>query len=426
MVVVQVSNAKKGLKGEIVIPSDKSISHRAIICASLSNGKSLIKNFSQGADPHSTLNLFANIGVEYKFLNDKTLEITSNGRFKAPSKPLDCGNSGSTMCMCAGILAGQNFKSTLIGDESLSKRTMTRICEPLSLMDGKIYSINGHAPLIIEGTRLHGIEYKSKIASAQVKSCLLFAGLNATDSTTIIEPYQSRNHTEIMLKYFGADIESNGNKALIYPSILEPREINISGDISSAAFFIVAGLIVPNSDIILKNVGLNPTRCGILEVAKKMGGQIEILDKKEVSGELTGDLRIKYSELKSCEIKGEIIPKLIDELPVIAVLATQANGETVVQDAQDLRNKETDRISSLAAELRKLGIEIEELPDGFKVQGKQKIVGGVEVNSHNDHRLAMSLYIAGLVAEKPIFVRDFEWVNISFPEFEDLLTELQQ
>ena len=414
-----VKNISNGLKGEITIPSDKSISHRAVMFASLANGKSVIKNFSKGQDPLSSLNVCKSLGIEAEFKND-LLIINSSGKFSAPQHKLDCGNSGTTMRLMSGILAGQNFNSTLTGDESLSKRPMRRVIEPLSLMGADIKSSDFKAPLNISGKNLHSIDYVSKLASAQVKSCILLAGLNAEGKTSFTEPYVSRNHTEIMLRYMGANINTYKNTVTIEKSELEPETIEICGDISSAAFFIAAGLIVPNSKIILKNVGLNPTRTGIIEVAEKMGANIEILDKKTVSGEDVGDIQISYSELKACTIEGEIIPRLIDELPVIAVLATQAKGTTIIKDAQDLRNKESDRIKAVVTELKKIGADIEETPDGFIINGKKHLTGGVEVETYHDHRLAMSLYVAGLICEKPLSINGFEWVGISFPEFEKL------
>ena len=424
MTDIRISKILEGLCGTVEIPADKSISHRAVMFSSLAKGRSLIKNFSSGADPHSTLDVFSKLGIKHNFIDEKTLEIVSDGELKVPAGELDCGNSGTTMRLMSGILAGQNFDSVLIGDESLSKRPMRRVIEPISLMGGEIQSVDGHAPLKIVGRPLHGIDYVSKIASAQVKSCVLLAGLFADGITSVTEPYISRNHTELMLKYLGADLTVEGKKVSVRGSKLEAKEIDICGDISSAAFFIVAGLIVPESDIILKNVGLNPTRTGILDVVRDMGGNIEILDKREAAGEISGDLRIRYSALKACEISGEIIPRLIDELPVIAVLATQAQGQTIVKDAGDLRNKESDRIAAIVRELKKIGAQIEETPDGFIINGKTLLEGGAEVETYHDHRLAMSLYVAGLVARKEILIKDFQWVDISFPEFLNLFNIL--
>ena len=414
------------LKGTITIPSDKSISHRAVMFSSIAEGECTVSNFSSGADCHSTLNLFKSLGVDIQFIDEKTLKIKSIGILN-PTKTsvFDCGNSGTTMRLVSGILAGQNFNSTLVGDLSLSKRPMKRVIEPLTLMGANITSENGHAPLKIIGQKLQGIDYKSKLASAQVKSCILLAGLNAEGETTFTEPYVSRNHTENLFKYLGADIKINGSEVTLNPSKLYARDINIVGDISSAAFFIVAGLIVPNSDFVIKNVGLNYTRSGIIDVVKRMGGNIEILNKTTVSGEEVGDIRVQYTEnLKPCVIEGEDIPRLIDELPVIAVLASQADGETIIKDAEDLRNKEADRIKCLVKELSKIGVDIEERQDGFIVSGKTKLKGNAKLESYHDHRLAMSYYIAGLICENEITINGFEWTKISFPEFEELVGAL--
>lgn len=461
---------KKGaLRGDVTIPADKSISHRAVMFSSLAKGVSVIENFSKGADCLSTLSVFKNLGVEAEFKDEKTLIIKSTGELTKPVSDLDCGNSGTTMRLMSGILAGQNFDSVLTGDESLSKRPMGRVIEPLKLMgalieaktqrgkDAKHFETYASmhpgffasekltAPLKIYGTQLQGIDYVSELASAQVKSCILLAGLHAQGKTSFTEPHVSRNHTELMLEYMGAYIDVKmqrckdakqsdnyasmplcvcASKTTIEPTTLQARKLIVPGDISSAAFFIVAGLIVPGSDIILKNVGLNPTRTGILDVVKSMGGYVEILDERVVSNEVVGDLRVKYSELKACTIEGDMIPRLIDELPVIAVLATQAEGTTVVKDALDLRNKESDRIKAVVDELKKIGADIEETSDGFIINGKAKLKGGVEVETYHDHRLAMSLYVAGLICEKPVLINEFQWVNISFPEFENLMNKL--
>ena len=421
----KVSKLNKGLKGEIIIPADKSVSHRAVMFSSLARGKCLVKNFSSGADCHSTLNIFKQLGVDIECIDEKTLSISSDGKLKPSFSPLDAGNSGTTTRLISGILAGQNFDSVIIGDESLSKRPMKRIIEPLTLMGANIESVDGHAPLTIHGCKLNGINYSSKLSSAQVKSCILLAGLNAEGETTYTEPYISRNHTELLLDYLGADIKVNDSSVTVRPSKLTGKDIEVVGDISSAAFFIVAGLITTKSDFIIKNVGLNPTRAGIIDIVKRMNGQIEILDKHVQSGELVGNIKVQYSEnLKGCTIEGEDIPRLIDELPVIAVLASQAEGQTTVKNAEDLRNKESDRIKCLVSELTKIGISITEKSDGFIINGKTKITGNAELESYHDHRLAMSFYIAGLIAEKEIGINGFEWTKISFPEFEELIYKL--
>ncbi len=410
------------IHGSITTPPDKSISHRAIMLSALSNGKSIINNFSKGQDPLSTLKIFNSLGINHKFIDENSLEISSNGILMKPLAPLDCGNSGTTMRLLSGILAGQKFDSILTGDNSLSKRPMLRVIEPLRLMGAQITANENHAPLVIKASRLHSINYTSKISSAQVKSAILLAGLYTDGKTVFKEPCQSRNHTELMLKYLDANIESiDSTTTAISFSQLTPKTIVIPGDISSAAYFIAAALIVPNSELIIKNVGLNPTRTGFLDVCKMMGADIEILDKKTISGELSGDIRVKYSSLRATTICGEIIPRLIDELPIIAVLATQAKGETIVKDAGDLRNKESDRIKSIVNGLSSLGANIVETQDGFIIQGKTKLKGDCLVETQKDHRLIMSLFVAGLICEKPISVKDFEWVKISMPEFEKLM-----
>ena len=428
--VIKVVQKSKPLKGVITIPADKSISHRAVMLASLAEGKSVIRNFSSGADCWSTLNIFRQLGIEINEIDKKTLEIISDGNLKKSFTPLDAGNSGTTTRLISGILAGQDFDSEIIGDESLSKRPMKRVILPLTQMGAKINSVENHLPMTIHGQKLHGIVYPSPIASAQVKSSILLAGLNAEGQTTVIEPYKSRNHTEIMLKYLGADILTYKNEVTINPSKLTAKDIEIVGDISSAAFFIAAGLIVPDSDFVIKNVGINETRTGILDVVKRMcigvNAGVNIINKRIVSGEECADIQVKYTEgLKGCVIEGNDIPRLIDELPVIAVLASQAEGETIVKNAEDLRNKETDRITCLVNELKKIGVNIDETPDGFIIRGKCKLRGGAELETFHDHRLAMSFYVAGLVCENEIAINGFEWTNISFPEFEELMNQLK-
>lgn len=420
-----IRNDFKYLKGEIEIPADKSLSHRSIIFSSLAKGQSIIKNFSDGQDPLSTVNVFKNLGVDIEFLDKKTVVVNSDGLLRKPESVLDCGNSGTTMRLVAGVLSGQNFPSVLIGDESLSKRPMRRIIEPLTLMGAEISSENGTAPLNISGRNLHSINYSSKIASAQVKSCVLLAGLQAEGVTVFSEPYLSRNHSEILLKHMGAVIQTSQNAVSIEKSELSPIEMTICGDISSAAYFIAAALIVPNSSLILKNIGLNSTRTGILEVVEKMGGNISILDERCICGEIVGDIKVEYSQLKGCEISGELIPKLIDEIPVIAVLATQAEGKTVISDAQDLRNKESDRIKTVVDGLKMLGADMEETSDGMVIRGKKELKGGCELKTYHDHRLAMSFYVAGLIAKQEIMIDGFEWAGISFPTFEKLFEEVR-
>lgn len=420
----RTGKAKK-IQGEIIIPPDKSISHRSSMFAAISKGKVRIKNYSKGADCHSTLNILKNLGCKIDFQSETDLTIDAKEAFKAPLVDLDCGNSGTSMRMFAGILAGQPFNSVLFGDASLSKRPMKRIITPLTLMGANFEHNDFKAPLKITGNSLKAIKYDSPIASAQVKSAILLAGLFAEGETTVNEPYQSRNHTELMLKYLDADIKCNSlTSTTIRKCELTPKDMEICGDISSAAFFMTAAAITPNSEIIIGNVGINQTRAGIIDVLKRMQANIEILDEREIAGELTADIKIGYSDLKATTIQGEDIPRLIDEIPVIAVLATQAEGTTIIKDAQDLRNKESDRITTIVSQLKKMSADIEETPDGMIINGKTKLTGGIEIDCYHDHRTAMSFYTAGLITEEPLLIKEFEWVNTSFPEFEELMNKV--
>lgn len=417
-------NKIKSLNGEIEIPADKSITHRAFMFSALTKGKVKVSNYSKGADCMSTLKIIQELGCKVELLNEKEVLIDASNALKAPSSALDCGNSGTTTRLMMGILAGQDFDTQMIGDKSLSKRPMKRVIAPLEEMGAKFIHTDYKLPLEVNGNSLNGIIYNSPLASAQVKSCLLLAGLNANGETTFIEPYKSRNHTELMFEYMGADIKIDGNKVTIKKSQLKPVDITVCGDISSAAFFMVAALIVPNSDIIIKNVGINETRSGIIDVLKAMNGNIDILNERIISNEKVADIRVRHSNLKGTTIQGEIIPRLIDEIPIIAVAATQAEGTTIIKDAQDLRNKEADRITAVKVELQKLGASIEETSDGLIINGKTELIGDAEIECYHDHRIAMSAYVAGLICKKPIKINEFQWVDISFPEFLDLISNL--
>lgn len=420
----KTKNAKK-LRGSIIIPPDKSISHRAAMFAALTKGVVNIKNFSKGADCHSTLKIVQQLGCEVKFHTDMDLTINAKNALHTPSSDLDCGNSGTTMRMMSGILAGQPFDCTLFGDVSLSKRPMKRVILPLTEMGAKFSHNDYKAPLKITGGKLHAITYNSPLASAQVKSAVLLAGMFADGITTVNEPYQSRNHTELMLKYLEADIVENSLTSIsVRPCILTPKDMEVCGDISSAAFFMVAAAIVKNSKVTIENVGINYTRSGIIDVFKKMGANIELFNERVVSGEPVADVKVSYSDLKAVTIEGADIPRLIDEIPVIAVLATQAEGTTVIKDASDLRNKESDRISTIVSQLKSIGADIEERPDGMVINGKTPLKGGIEIDTHHDHRTAMSFYAAGLITEQPLLIKDFEWVNTSFPEFLSLMEKI--
>ena len=415
------------LSGEITIPPDKSMSHRALILASLTKGETEIKNLSLGEDCLRTLNILKNIGVEYKFISKRDLILKAPKSFIEPKDKLYCGNSGTSARLLAGFFAGR-INATLTGDDSLSKRPMKRIIEPLSLMGAKINSNENKLPLVIKKSQLKGITYHSPIPSAQVKSAILLAGLQAQGETTVYENYLSRNHSELMLKYLGANIscgqDEDGYWVKIKKSDLAPKTIEISGDISSAAFFMVAGAIVPNSKILIKNVGINPTRTGILDIFKEANVNFKLLNKRFLGLEETADIFVEYTpDIKPFEVKGEIIPKLIDEIPIIAVLATRAKGESIFKDAEDLRNKESDRIKTIVEAFSTLGINIVEKQDGFIIQGGDYKNGGI-FKTHLDHRLAMSYYIISLINKNEMEIEDFNCVNTSFPEFLEKFKQL--
>lgn len=415
----------EALRGEITVPGDKSISHRAVMFGSLADGLTEVTNFLQGADCLSTIECFRSLGIEIENTPGRIL-IHGKGlhELQAPSIVLDAGNSGTTTRLISGILAAQPFETTLTGDASIQKRPMRRIMEPLSMMGADITSLNNNdcAPLHIKGSRLHGIHYHSKVASAQVKSAILLAGLYADAETKVTEPVVSRNHSEIMLRYFGANVKTEGTTAHISP---EPRLtgqcVRVPGDISSAAYFIAAGLCVPGSELLIKNVGINPTRDGILRIALAMGGDITILNENH-DGEPTSDLLVKYSRLHGITIKGDIIPTLIDELPVINIMAAAAEGTTVIQDAAELKVKESNRIDVMVENLTAMGADITGTEDGMIIEGGKPLHGAV-IDSHLDHRIAMSFTVAALLAKGETTIKGRDCVNISYPSFyEDLET----
>ena len=420
-----------GLSGEIIIPPDKSISHRAIIFGALTKGKIKIKNLSKGQDCISTLKIFEKLGVKYEFISDRDLILNSSkGLILDKETIFDCGNSGTTTRLLSGLLSWQNFSSTLVGDESLSKRPMKRVIEPLKLMGADISSNDNKLPIKIKSKSLKGIEYFSPIPSAQVKSCLMLAGLGAQGETIIHEKTLSRNHSEIMLKYLEADIEYGKDDKGFYTKIkkskLTPKDIEIVGDISSAAFFMVAGAIVPNSSIVIKNVGINPTRTGILDIFKQAKINFEMLNQKTVSNELCADIKVNYTQnIQPFIIEGDIVPRLIDEIPILAVLATQAQGKSIIKDAKDLRNKESDRIKTICESFKKLGLEIEEKEDGFEIIGKKNIDKEITLETHLDHRLAMSYFVLSLINEKEMTIKGFDCINSSFPEFLNLMKKIK-
>jgi 3-phosphoshikimate 1-carboxyvinyltransferase len=415
------------LEGEITVPSDKSITHRAIMLSCLANGVSHIDNYLESADCISTINAFKSMGVDI-VQNGKRLIINGVGLngLKKPSSDIDAGNSGTTTRLLAGILAGQKFNVTIIGDGSLSLRPMKRIIEPLRQMGVNIFAKNdNYLPLTIHpGENLKSIDYISKVASAQVKSCVLFAGLYADGVTKFTEPEKSRDHTERMLKAYGADIVEKGLSVSVHKcNKLTAQNIKVPSDISSAAFFMAAGLIVKNSRITIKEVNINETRSGIIKVLKNMGANIVIKDVSFVSGEEVADIEILSSDLHATEIGGKIIPTLIDEIPIIALCATQAEGTTVISGAKELRVKESDRLKVVAGQLLKMGADITETEDGLIIKGKTKLNGNI-VDSFKDHRIAMMLSIAGLIAEGQTTIIDSDCVQISFANFYEVLKSI--
>lgn len=424
MKTTQISKRTSPLRGEITIPGDKSISHRSIMFGALAKGTTEITNFLKGADCLSTIDCFRKLGVQVEESSD-TILVHGKGLhgLLPPSDILDTGNSGTTTRLISGILAGQNFTSILSGDDSLNSRPMGRIMEPLRMMSAHITSIrdNNCAPLRIEPGQLCGIHYHSKVASAQVKSAILLAGLYAEGKTSVTEPVLSRNHTELMLKSFGARIESSGTTASVSPcEELYGQKIIVPGDISSAAYFIAAGLLVPDSELLIQNVGINPTRAGILKVCRDMGGDITYLNEKTAGGEPTADLLVRYSHLRGTVIEGSLIPTLIDEIPIIAVLAAFAEGTTIIRDAAELKVKETNRIDTVTENLRAMGGSITPTEDGMIIEGTGALHGSV-INSHLDHRIAMAFAIAALASEGETQILDSQCVDVSYPGFFHIL-----
>lgn len=412
----------KGLSGEITVPGDKSISHRSIMLGALAKGTTEVYGFLQGADCLSSIDCFRKMGVIIENTgNDGIVIIQGRGLrgLVSPSETLDVGNSGTTTRLMSGILAAQTFTSRVNGDASIQKRPMGRIMTPLSMMGADITSENnnGCAPLIIHGKKLKGINYQSPVASAQVKSAVLFAGLYADGETSVTEPAVSRNHTELMFKEFGVDIETEGKTVTVKPATeLYARQVYVPGDISSAAYFIVAGLITPNSCITIKNVGINPTRDGIIRVCQMMGADIEVSEHEGRTEEPTADITVRTSTLKGCTIGGEIIPTLIDELPVIAILACFADGTTIIKDAEELKVKESNRIDVVVNNLRAMGADVQATDDGMIINGGKELHGAV-IDSRLDHRIAMSFAVAAMNSDGETEILGSECVDISYPAF---------
>ena len=412
------------LRGEVTVPGDKSISHRAVMFGALADGTTEVSNFLNGADCLSTIDCFRRLGISIEEQNGRVL-IHGKGLhgLSKSASGLDTGNSGTTTRLISGILAGQNFETTLNGDASIQTRPMNRIIQPLTQMGADITSIhgNGCAPLRIVGKPLKGIHYQSPVASAQVKSSILLAGLYADAPTSVTEPYLSRNHSEIMLNLFGGNVTSLGTTATIQPNPhLTGQKVHVPGDISSAAYFLAAGLVVPDSEILIKHVGINPTRDGILRVFREMGGSITLLNENQGNGEPTADLLVKAGSLHGITIGGSIIPTLIDEIPIIAVLACFAEGTTIIQDAQELKVKESNRIDVMVKNLSAMGAHIQATDDGMIIEGGHPL-HGAQIDSRLDHRIAMSFAIAALSADGETEILGADCVKISYPEFyEDL------
>ena len=412
----------KCLKGEVAPPSDKSISHRAVMLASLAEGKSEITNFLRSEDTLSTVRVFRSLGVDIEeaaggntfIVNGKGLES-----LKEPQGILDCGNSGTTMRMSSGILAGSPFMSVLSGDESLNKRPMMRIVNPLREMGASVLGRNDgeFPPLVISGGDLRPIIHKTPVASAQAKSAVLLAGLFAEGTTEVLEPARSRDHTERMLRAFGANVKVEAMKvSVVGRPRMTGQPVDVPGDFSSAAFFIAAALLVPGSALTVRSVCLNPTRTGLIDLLRDMGAEIEVIGKNAVSGEPVGDIHSRWAALKGIVVKGDIIPSIIDEFPIFCVLAAAAEGDTLIRDAGELRVKESDRITAMAEGLRAMGVEVEELVDGMSIKGGARLKGA-DINSYGDHRIAMAFSIAALIAHGETTISDSHVVDVSFPGF---------
>lgn len=421
-----IVNKISKISGQITVPGDKSISHRAIMLGAISSGKSVIKGFLNGQDCLRTINCFRAMGICICQEGDN-VEVQGKGLYglREPDDVLDAGNSGTTMRLMSGILAGQDFLSVITGDQSLRNRPMARIAVPLRQMGACIDGRNQgeYAPLVIRGGNLHGLTWQSPVASAQLKSAVLLAGLYAAGVTTVKEPVLSRDHTERMLAGFGIEVSRNENEISIKPGVLEGQKVDVPGDISSAAFFMVAAAALPGSHLVIRNVGLNPTRTGIIDVLCQMGAQIEIDNISVTGGEEAGDIIVRGAKLRGVDIGHEIIPRLIDEIPVIAVAAALAQGTTLITGASELKVKESNRLAAILAELSKIGVQVEELSDGLKIVGPNQIRGAI-INSHNDHRIAMAMAICGLFAAGETTIVNSDCIDISFPGFTRLLSEI--
>lgn len=417
------------IRGRVELPGDKSISHRLAMLGAIAKGKTVIRGFSGSADCASTLSCLRQLGVGVESPGPGHVVISGRGLrgLEASEHPLDAGNSGTTLRMLSGILAGQHFSTTISGDSSLRRRPMRRIIDPLSRMGAEIRSGPDHTPpLSIRGGDLQAIDYPMPVASAQVKSAILLAGLYASGTTRLVEPLSSRDHTETALRQFGVDLQGSGSELLIRGG-QQPlaRSVAVPGDLSSAAFFIAAALLLPNSEILFQGVGLNPRRRAVVDVLIEMGAAIDGIDEYPLHGELAGDLRVRSSNLRGGRVSGALIPQLIDEIPVLAVLAPCTQEGIHIRDAAELRVKESNRIQSIVGNLRAMGVAVEEYPDGMSIPGRQSLRGAL-VDSHGDHRIAMAFSIAGLAAGGPTVIGNADCVSVSFPGFYDLLARLTQ
>ncbi len=414
------------LKGTLQVPGDKSISHRSIMFGAIAAGTTTVEGFLLGDDCLSTISCFRKLGVEINLSGDQ-VTITSDGEenWQEPTSVLDTGNSGTTTRLMLGLLAGTKFHSVLAGDESIAKRPMRRSIDPLRLMGADIRGrANGqYTPLAVQGTQLHAMDYTLPVASAQVKSAILLAALKAEGTTTITEPVPTRDHTEIMLQHFGAELKRVGDTiSLQGGQKLKAAHVKVPGDISSAAFMIGAALITKNSEVVLTNVGCNPTRTGILDVIEQMGADFNV-ELTDESGERPANITIRSSNLKGTEIGGSLIPRLIDEIPLIALMATQAEGTTVIKDAEELRVKETDRIAAVVAELSKMGADITATEDGMVIMGPTQL-HGASMKTYGDHRLGMMAAVAALIADGPVEIDDPDCISVSFPNFVEQMNSL--
>jgi 3-phosphoshikimate 1-carboxyvinyltransferase len=417
------------LRGEVQIPGDKSISHRAVMLGAIATGETIIENLLTGADCLRTISCLEKMGVTIEGPHQGLVRIQGRGSegLLEPEEVLDAGNSGTTIRLLLGILAGQKHFSVISGDDSLRQRPMARVTKPLTQMGAQILGRKGFAlaPLAVQGGNLTPINYHSPVASAQVKSAVLLAGLYASGQTTVTEPAPSRDHTERMLKQFGANINTVGNTVFLEgrPQLKGCR-IKVPGDISSAAYFLVAGAIVPDSELVIREVGVNPTRSGIIDALREMGADIELMNHQESGCEPIADLRVRYSgRLKGITVKGALVPRLIDEIPVLAVAAALACGDTVIKDAAELKVKESNRIATVITLLNQFGVQTQELPDGFIIHGTKEL-SGAQCDSHGDHRIAMSAIIAGLMAKDDSLIRNTACIEVSFPGFKRTIDKI--